>query len=141
VAFIDLTTARARVEGTLLTDTCVITRNPSEFRDAGFDETTGDYIPPGTETPIVYGPGICAIAEQSRSEMTIAGAREEVKVFVVVLPWASPTVLLGDTVEVTASADPVLVGQQFEVHDVKWDTRSFARRLLCERRFDAGTLD
>ena len=74
MAFIDLTTARARVEGTLLTDTCVITRNPSEFRDAGFDETTGDYIPPGTETPIVYGPGICAIAEQSRSEMTIAGA-------------------------------------------------------------------
>ena len=61
--------------------------------------------------------------------------------FVVVLPWASPTVLLGDTVEVTASADPVLVGQQFEVHDVKWDTRSFARRLLCEGRFDAGTLD
>lgn len=142
MAGIDLSGARATFEE-LMVDTCAISKNPSNSRDATFDETTGDYVAGSDPVTSVYT-GKCKVTEiqyKTGTPLEIAGAPKNIKYYRVSLPADSPEVPIGAAVGIVTSLDPQLVGRVLRVDSVVETTYRVARRLVCSRRTDALDID
>lgn len=142
---VDLTRARASVRERVLIDRCTITRNPRQFRDAKFDEATGEYVLVGgddldlqtlaTDVP-------CLVSELSLQEQEGEGAGETVaKRWSVKLDFddAPDDLQLGDCVRLTTSTDPLLQGKPMYVARVYEKTLRVWRVVETTRRIDASS--
>ncbi len=108
-------------------DTCVIRRKTGTV----FNETTGKNEP-AYDTTVYTGP--CKVQEGGKvmAGEAVAGAREVVLLQLFLhLPFDT-VVAVDDLAEVTASADPALVGRNLRVQNLMVGTHKTARRLPVE---------
>ncbi len=109
-------------------DTCTITRPGA---GAGtFDPVTGETTSAARAS--VYT-GRCSVTprEVVGQERTAAGQVITVDMVDVAIPYGVTAVEVDDTVTVTASLDPDLVGRALVVQSVRAYTTATARRLVC----------
>lgn len=118
------------VEGRLLTGRCAVTR-PGEG-DGPLDPDTGQVADP---PPVQVFEGACLVRPTDRASRIVesGGRALSLLTYDVTLPAGTP-VERGDTLTVTASADPGLVGQALTVLDVPYDEAAVSRRIVCEDR-------
>lgn len=112
---------------TLMTDTCTITRAGS----GTFNETTGVY----DTTPSTVYSGKCRVrpmAIRADHQVDAGDAAVQIWPFVVSLPLTVTTVDASDTLTITASDDPGLVGRVLVVKSVALGSQITARRLGCD---------
>ncbi|HET7386851.1 MAG TPA: DUF6093 family protein [Nocardioidaceae bacterium] len=111
----------------LMTDTCTITR-PDPDTPPVFDDATGTYTTP---TVTVYE-GKCRVRPTNVDRTVEAGdVRVHLWHSVISVPISVSGVQVNDTVTITASTDPGLVGKVYTVGNIDLGTAITARRLGC----------
>ncbi len=109
-------------------DTCTITRPGA---GAGtFNPATGETAPAARAT--VYT-GRCSVTPRDSvgQEQPAAGQMITEAMVDVAIPYGVTAVEVDDTVTVTASLDPDLIGRELVVRSVRAYTSATARRLVC----------
>ncbi len=134
-----ITDAR-RVTESVMTDTCLITRDAEGPDDDTLNTSTGVLTPPAGEPTTIYN-GKCwvrpgglsrSLAERNRAE---GGAYYTAQTFDAAIPVSAPVPKPGDEFTLTvASTDPTLVGRVFWVRAVDSTTFAVDRRLRLELR-------
>ncbi|WP_256789817.1 DUF6093 family protein [Frankia sp. AvcI1] len=133
-----LAAAQVEVES-LMVDACTITRDVDGVRDDVLDPATLALVPPDPDTAIVYT-GPCGIAARSpagqstQSLIADGGDREWAARYTLKTPLAGPVPEPGDTVLITASRDPGMVGLEFRVIGPTVGTFRLSRRSEVELR-------
>ncbi len=123
----------------LMVDACTITRDVDGVRDDTLDPATLELIPPNPDTTTVYS-GPCGIAArnpsgQSTQSLTADGGdREWAARYTLKTPLAGPVPQPGDSVLITASRDPGMVGVVFRVIGPTVGTFRLSRRSEVELR-------
>lgn len=111
-----------------LPDTCKVTRPGAR---GALNEGTGQYAPPAPAT--IYQ-GVCRAMPSTEDErrLTFGDEALDVTAFTVTLPHDTAVVKINDTVEITVSTDPQLVGKKLRVRHVVVSSVMTARRLVTE---------
>lgn len=118
-------------EEALLPDQCTITR-AGDGSPGTFNETTGRYDG-GPAADEIYE-GACRIAPLSASDRSLLFGDKDINVlgYRITLPHDAPVLSKDDAVEVTASADPQLVGRHLEVHSFEVKSLQTKRRVILQ---------
>lgn len=113
---------------TLMLDACTITRTVSGSRV--YNDATQNYTE--TDTTVYTGP--CRIKIWRGIDVEAAEQEVNVQRYYLDLPLtgAVPNVKRRDTVTVTASLNPALVGRVLILTDVESETTDTALRITCE---------
>lgn len=114
----------------LMTSTATFTRRGERV----WDEDTGQYV----DAPVTVYEGRCKIQtfQAYESEPEAGGATRVIQRYYLHVPVSAGIFLPGDRAEVTASGNPILVGNVYVVagpHEKDWQT---AQRLLAD--LDSG---
>ena len=114
----------------LMTSTATFTRRGERV----WDEDTGQYV----DAPVTVYEGRCKVQtfQAYESEPEAGGATRVIQRYYLHVPVSAGIFLPGDRAEVTASANPILVGNVYVVagpHEKDWQT---AQRLLAD--LDSG---
>lgn len=118
-----------------MTATCVITRAAT----AGTTGADGTWIP-GPRTNVYEGPcrayPYTPVGGQKR---VISGERQTTqRGYRIQIRFDTPTIIIGDIVEITDAADADMIGLKFRVADVKYGWENFARDLIADE-IEAGS--
>lgn len=128
------TALRTMVAG-FLTDTCTITTpGPGPV----FDPDAGTYTDAAGDT--VYT-GACRLIAGGSRTSDVGDAQVPFGSYDVRLPWETTGVEVDQILTVTASTDPMLVGQALRVTSVHAGTDNAYRRVICEQAGAVATFD
>lgn len=111
-----------------MTSTCRITRRSG----AATTGTDGTVTPPAA-TPVYEGQ--CRVVPRATDQGVHRTSGDDVvtpRRYEVSLTYDAPTILLGDTVTVTAAADAGLVGVSVRVIDVSYSSEQWQRMLFAQ---------
>lgn len=123
--------AQRRRVGKLMTETCVITRPAGRYAKGTMNETTGEVTPP--EPEVIYEGNIYVSPTGVQADITpVAGLDASKKEYYGGIEYSAPTLRPGDEVEITASENPRLLGNHYEITSI--DEGSISIWQLCKMK-------
>ncbi len=129
----DVTGARKIAEAAMV-DTCIVYRDAAGSADDTLDVLTGSLTQPIDDQTTVYqGPCLLRTENVQARRDDEGGATLGRRLHAARVPVSAPAMILGDILEVLASAhDPLLVGRRARVLDAGVNTFAITRKLTLE---------